>query len=72
MAADLDSIEEELKAVLGLEVAYSDLGLSHFGLKKHHAADRQTVFLEVVTPIEGTTPRPGVFSNAVAVTAATW
>jgi hypothetical protein len=33
VAADLDPVEEELKAILGLEVAYSDPGLSQFGLR---------------------------------------
>ena len=51
VAADLDSVEEELKAILGLEVAYSDPGLSQFGLKNIMLPIGNS-FLEVVTPIQ--------------------
>ena len=54
VVADLDSIEEELKAVLGLEVAYSDPGLSHFGLRNVMLPIGNS-FLEVVTPVEENT-----------------
>jgi hypothetical protein len=51
VAADLDSVEEDLKAILGLEVAFSDLGLSQFGLK-NIMLPIGNGFLEVVTPIQ--------------------
>jgi hypothetical protein len=58
VAADLDSVEEDLKAILGLEVAFSDLGLSQFGLK-NIMLPIGNGFLEVVTPIqEDTTAGP--------------
>ena len=51
VAADLDSVEEELKAILGLEVAYSDPGLSIFGLRNIMMPIGNS-FLEVVTPVQ--------------------
>jgi hypothetical protein len=54
VAADLDPVEEDLKAILGLEVAYSDQGLSQFGLKNIMLPIGNS-FLEVVTPIEENT-----------------
>jgi len=51
VAADLDSVEEELKAILGLEVAYSDAGLSVFGLRNIMLPIGDS-FLEVVSPIQ--------------------
>jgi hypothetical protein len=54
VAADLDPVEEELKAVLGLDVAYSDPGLSHFGLKNIMLPIGNS-FLEVVSPFRENT-----------------
>jgi hypothetical protein len=54
VAADLDPVEEELKAILGLEVAYSDPGLSQFGLRNIMLPIGNS-FLEVVTPVEENT-----------------
>lgn len=51
VAADLDSVEEELRAILGLEVAYSDPDLAQFGLRNIMLPIGNS-FLEVVTPIE--------------------
>jgi len=50
VAADLDAVEEELKAILGLEVAFSDPGLSQFGLRNIMLPIGNS-FLEVVSPI---------------------
>jgi hypothetical protein len=50
VAADLDSVEEELKAILGLEVAYRDPGLSYFGLRNVMLPIGNNL-LEVVSPI---------------------
>jgi len=54
VAADLDAVEEKLKAVLGLEVAYRDPGLSQFGLRNVMLPIGNS-FLEVVSPIEENT-----------------
>ena len=54
VAADLDPVEEQLKEILGLEVAYSDPGLSQFGLK-NIMLPIGNGFLEVVTPVEENT-----------------
>jgi hypothetical protein len=51
VAADLDSVEEDLKAILGLEVAFSDPGLAQFGLRNIMLPIGNS-FLEVVTPIQ--------------------
>jgi len=54
VAADLDSIEEELKTILGLEVAFRDPGLSQFGLRNVMLPIGNS-FLEVVSPIRENT-----------------
>jgi hypothetical protein len=54
VAADLDPVEEDLKAILGLEVAFSDPGLAQFGLRNIMLPIGNS-FLEVVTPIEENT-----------------
>jgi hypothetical protein len=54
VAADLDSVEEDLKEILGLEVAYRDLGLSKFGLRNVMLPIGNS-FVEVVSPIEENT-----------------
>ena len=51
VAADLDSIEEDLKAVLGLEVTSSDPGLAQFGLRNIMMPIGNS-FLEVVSPVQ--------------------
>ena len=51
VAADLDPVEEDLKAILGLEVAFSDPGLAQFGLRNIMLPIGNS-FLEVVTPIQ--------------------
>ncbi len=54
VAAELDSVEEDLKAILGLEVAFSDPGLSQFGLR-NVMLPIGNIFLEVVSPIQENT-----------------
>lgn len=49
VAADLDSVEEDLKSILGLGVAFSDPGLSQFGLRNVMLPIGNN-FLEVVSP----------------------
>ena len=51
VASDLDPVEEDLKAILGVEVAYSDPGLAQFGLRNIMLPIGNS-FLEVVTPIQ--------------------
>ena len=49
VAADLDSVEDDLKAILGLEVAFRDPGLAQFGLGNVMLPIGDN-FLEVVSP----------------------
>jgi hypothetical protein len=51
VAADLDRVEDDLNAILGIEVAYSDPGLSIFGLRNIMMPIGNS-FLEVVTPVQ--------------------
>ena len=51
VAADLDPVEEDLKAILGLGVAFSDPGLDQFGLRNIMLPIGNS-FLEVVSPIQ--------------------
>lgn len=54
VAAQLEPVEEDLRAILGVEVCYRDPGVAHFGL--HNALfPVGNQFLEVVAPLrEGT------------------
>jgi catechol 2,3-dioxygenase-like lactoylglutathione lyase family enzyme len=54
VAADLDSVEDDLKAILGLEVAHRDPRLSHFGLRNVLLPIGNNL-LEVVSPIRENT-----------------
>ena len=54
VAANLDTVEEDLKTILGLEVAFRDPGLSQFGLR-NVMLPIGTSFLEVVSPIRENT-----------------
>jgi catechol 2,3-dioxygenase-like lactoylglutathione lyase family enzyme len=55
VAADLDAVEEDLRAVLGLEVAYRDPRIAHFGLDNVLLPIGDSL-LEVVAPIREETP----------------
>jgi len=67
VAADLDRVEDDLNAILGIEVAYSDPALDQFGLRNIMLPIGNS-FLEVVRR----KPPPDVFSNDGAAMAATW
>jgi catechol 2,3-dioxygenase-like lactoylglutathione lyase family enzyme len=54
VAADLDSAEDDLKAILGLEVAFRDPGLADFGLRNVMLPIGDN-FLEVVSPFRENT-----------------
>ena len=54
VAANLDSVEEDLKEILGLEVAFRDPGLAQFGLQNVMLPIGNS-FLEVVSPIQENT-----------------
>ncbi|MBO0729790.1 MAG: VOC family protein [Acidimicrobiaceae bacterium] len=54
VAAELEPVVEDLRAVLGLEVAFRDPGVARFGLE-NAVLPIGTQFLEVVAPVEAGT-----------------
>lgn len=58
VAADLDAVEADLSAVLGLEVCHRDPGVGRFGLHNFLMPVGNN-FLEVVAPMEGETDTAG-------------
>jgi hypothetical protein len=54
VAADLDRVEDDLNAIFGIEVAYSDPALDQFGLRNIMLPIGNS-FLEVVSPIQENT-----------------